>query len=166
MIGPLHRLKRSLHYRTQFDTIQIVCIFVEVYCVTSHKISPNISPNISHCTYSQNAQNALLHLKSLTTYMDCCSGQLWPHVSTAATGIVREQIDPLMAQNKPKWISDINLHNFNLGEEPPSISGVKVCSQSFHCSTLQSSHTQYNMPIFRPQCHFRLCKASTPSTSC
>ena len=55
------------------------------------------------------------------------AGQLWPHVSTAATGMVREQIDPLMASNKPKWISDIHLHNFNLGDEPPSISGIKVC---------------------------------------
>ena len=44
----------------------------------------------------------------------------------AATGIVRELLDPLLAMNKPKWISGIHLHNFNLGEEPPSISGVKV----------------------------------------
>ena len=59
---------------------------------------------------------------------DCDVGQLWPHVSAAATGIVKEQLDPQLAQNKPKWISDIYLHRFNLGDEPPSISGVKVDS--------------------------------------
>ncbi|KAL0027376.1 hypothetical protein WJX79_006298 [Trebouxia sp. C0005] len=52
--------------------------------------------------------------------------QLWPHVSMAATGIVGDQLNPQLAMNKPKWISDIHLHNFNLGDEPPSISGVKV----------------------------------------
>lgn len=57
---------------------------------------------------------------------DCDAGQLWPQLSTAATGIVKEQLDPQLAQNKPKWISDIYLHRFNLGDEPPSISGVKV----------------------------------------
>lgn len=54
------------------------------------------------------------------------TGQLWPHVALAATGIVKEQLDPQLAMNKPKWISDIHLHNFNLGGEPPSMSGVKV----------------------------------------
>lgn len=52
--------------------------------------------------------------------------QLWPHVSMAATGLVGDQLNPQLAMNKPKWISDIHLHNFNLGDEPPSISGVKV----------------------------------------
>lgn len=47
-------------------------------------------------------------------------------MSLAATGIVREQLDPQLAMNKPKWISDIYLHNFSLGDEPPAISGVKV----------------------------------------
>lgn len=55
-----------------------------------------------------------------------CAGQLWPHVSMAATGLVGDQLNPQLAMNKPKWISDIHLHNFNLGDEPPSISGVKV----------------------------------------
>lgn len=44
----------------------------------------------------------------------------------AATDIVGEQLNPLLALNKPKWISDIHLHNFNLGDEPPNISGIKV----------------------------------------
>ncbi len=44
----------------------------------------------------------------------------------AATGLVGDQLNPQLAINKPKWISDIYLHNFNLGDEPPSISGVKV----------------------------------------
>ena len=64
-------------------------------------------------------------------------------MALAATGIVKEQLDPQLAMNKPKWISDIHLHNFNLGGEPPSISGVKVTlcmctlttpsAQNLHC---------------------------------
>ena len=54
------------------------------------------------------------------------AGQLWPNASLAATGIMKEQLNPQLAMNKPKWISEIYLHRFNLGEEPPSISGVKV----------------------------------------
>lgn len=44
---------------------------------------------------------------------------------------MKDQLNPQLAMNKPKWISDIYLHRFNLGEEPPSIAGVKV---SFACT--------------------------------
>ena len=82
-----------------------------------------------------------------------CAGQLWPHVSMAATGLVGDQLNPQLAMNKPKWSSDIHLHNFNLGDEPPSISGVKVSPlfnsvQSFMCNA-QVEVKQTN-PEFEP----------------
>lgn len=66
----------------------------------------------------------------LNIQLAAVTGQLWPHASVAATGVMKDQLNPQLAMNKPKWISDIYLHRFNLGEEPPSISGVKV---SFTC---------------------------------
>lgn len=50
-------------------------------------------------------------------------------------GVMKDQLNPQLAMNKPKWISDIYLHRFNLGEEPPSISGVKV---SFACALMRT----------------------------
>ncbi|EIE19981.1 hypothetical protein COCSUDRAFT_44371 [Coccomyxa subellipsoidea C-169] len=52
--------------------------------------------------------------------------QLWPHVSSAAAVTVRDMADPILAQNKPKWISRISLHTFTLGDIPPRVSGCKV----------------------------------------
>ena len=74
------------------------------------------------------AEQLVEHLQH--DHVSVVAGQLWPHASLAATGIIKEQLNPQLAMNKPKWISEIYLHRFNLGEEPPSISGVKV---SFAC---------------------------------
>ena len=77
------------------------------------------------------------------------AGQLWPHVSMAATGLVGDQLNPQLAMNKPKWISDIHLHNFNLGDEPPSISGVKVSplSNTVHPFIWMLSRLKLTIPI-------------------
>lgn len=88
-------------------------------------------PVAPHCN------SALHNVHNVRDRAACDVGQLWPHVSLAATGIVKEQLNPQLAMNKPKWISDIYLHRFNLGEEPPSISGVKVC---FACIQIPTIH--------------------------
>ncbi|BDA51337.1 Synaptotagmin-2 [Coccomyxa sp. Obi] len=51
---------------------------------------------------------------------------LWPHASTAAAGMVRDMADPILKQNKPKWMSNVSLHTFTLGDIPPRVSGCKV----------------------------------------
>ena len=49
------------------------------------------------------------------------AGQLWPHVSRAAAGPVGDLLNPQLAINKPKWISNTPLNRFDLEDEPPNI---------------------------------------------
>lgn len=52
--------------------------------------------------------------------------QLWPYVNEAVCTTARERLDPMLAENKPGWISSIKLFRFDLGEKPPQANGVKV----------------------------------------
>ncbi|CAL5226034.1 g8845 [Coccomyxa viridis] len=51
---------------------------------------------------------------------------MWPHVAAAAGHMIRKLADPLLQQNKPKWMSNVSLHTFTLGDIPPRVFGIKV----------------------------------------
>ncbi|KAK9865697.1 hypothetical protein WJX84_002675 [Apatococcus fuscideae] len=53
-------------------------------------------------------------------------GQLWPHVSSALVSLVQDKLPPLLDENRPRWMTAIELHTFTLGNEPPQVNGVKV----------------------------------------
>ncbi|MCJ1425923.1 hypothetical protein MMC29_003824 [Sticta canariensis] len=52
--------------------------------------------------------------------------QLWPHAATAAASKVRESLEPALAANKPRWMTDIALHTFTLGDAAPYVAAIKV----------------------------------------
>ncbi|KAK9807354.1 hypothetical protein WJX73_005591 [Symbiochloris irregularis] len=52
--------------------------------------------------------------------------QLWPYVNDAVSVTMREQLNPLLAENKPGWMSSIKLYRFDLGDKPPQVNGMKV----------------------------------------
>lgn len=52
--------------------------------------------------------------------------QLWPHAATAAAAKVRESLEPALAANKPRWMTDISLHTFTLGDAAPYVAAIKV----------------------------------------
>ena len=52
--------------------------------------------------------------------------QLWPHASTAAAAKVREELEPMLALNKPRWMTDLSLHTFTLGDAAPHVAAIKV----------------------------------------
>ena len=61
------------------------------------------------------------------------AGEMWPHVSGAASGLVGDQLSPQSpaqspAINKPKWISNTPPPpvQFDLQDEPLNILGIQV----------------------------------------
>ena len=52
--------------------------------------------------------------------------QLWPHAAAAAAAKVREELEPALSKAKPRWMTDICLHTFTLGDAPPHVSAIKV----------------------------------------
>lgn len=54
------------------------------------------------------------------------AGQLWPRVNHAVSTMGRQQLDPLMKESKPSWISSVQLDRFDMGDNAPQVSGVKV----------------------------------------
>ncbi len=40
---------------------------------------------------------------------DACAGQLWPRVNKALSTMGRQQLDPLMKESKPSWITSVVL---------------------------------------------------------
>ena len=54
------------------------------------------------------------------------AGELWPHVSGAAAGLVGDQLNPQLTINKPKWISNIPLRSLSLEDEPLDIVSIQV----------------------------------------
>ena len=55
-----------------------------------------------------------------------CAGQIWPHVSVVLGNIGQERLPGLLQQHKPKWMAEVKLHSFCLGDKPPSITSAKV----------------------------------------
>ena len=68
------------------------------------------------------------------------AGQLWPHIGAALASLVQDKLPALLDQNRPRWMTAIELHTFTLGNEPPQVNGVKVLpvSCSFETSCLPS----------------------------
>ncbi|KAK9812293.1 hypothetical protein WJX73_010507 [Symbiochloris irregularis] len=56
--------------------------------------------------------------------------QLWPHAAAAAAAKVREELEPALSRSKPRWMTDICLHTFTLGDAAPHVSAIKVYKQS------------------------------------
>ena len=52
--------------------------------------------------------------------------QLWPHAAAAAAAKVRESLEPALAANKPRWMTEISLHTFTLGDAAPHVGAIKV----------------------------------------
>lgn len=42
--------------------------------------------------------------------MNAVVGRLWPHISTAATTMISEQLEPMLQAAKPRWINEISLY--------------------------------------------------------
>ncbi|KAL3139207.1 hypothetical protein ABBQ32_005978 [Trebouxia sp. C0010 RCD-2024] len=59
-------------------------------------------------------------------WLNSVLGQLWPHVNHAASTMGRQQLDPLMRDSKPSWITSVQLDRFDMGDSAPQVSGVKV----------------------------------------
>ena len=57
--------------------------------------------------------------------------QLWPHAATAAAAKVREELEPALAANKPRWMTDISLHTFTLGDAAPHVAAIKVITRLY-----------------------------------
>ncbi len=58
------------------------------------------------------------------------TGQIWPHVSVVLSHIGQDRLPGLLQQHKPKWMAEVKLHSFCLGEQPPSITSAKVEASS------------------------------------
>ena len=56
------------------------------------------------------------HANTLQSNGGCPAGQLWPRVNHAVSTMGRQQLDPLMKESKPSWISSVQLdrHAFTL----------------------------------------------------
>ena len=67
--------------------------------------------------------------------------------------LVQDKLPPLLDENKPRWMTAIELHTFNLGDEPPQVNGVKVIKFSIS-SDLPSRNTfqyyQFQMLMLMP----------------
>lgn len=59
-------------------------------------------------------------------WLNSVMGQLWPRVNKALSTMGRQQLDPLMKESKPSWITSVMLDRFDLGDNAPQVSGVKV----------------------------------------
>ena len=55
-----------------------------------------------------------------------CAGHIWPHVSVVLSNIGQDRLPGLLQQHKPKWMAEVKLHRFCLGDKPPSITCAKV----------------------------------------
>ena len=60
------------------------------------------------------------------TCLVMCAGQVWPHVSVVLSNIGQDRLPGLLQQHKPKWMAEVKLHSFFLGNKPPSITSAKV----------------------------------------
>ncbi|KAA6419256.1 MAG: hypothetical protein FRX49_10780, partial [Trebouxia sp. A1-2] len=73
-------------------------------------------------------------------WLNSVMGQLWPRVNKALSTMGRQQLDPLMKESKPSWITSVILDRqawlslftifllfwFDMGDNAPQVSGVKV----------------------------------------
>lgn len=59
-------------------------------------------------------------------WLNSVMGQLWPRVNKALSSMGRQQLDPLMKDSKPSWITSVQLDRFDMGDNAPQVSGVKV----------------------------------------
>ncbi len=46
---------------------------------------------------------------SVAILWDVCVGQLWPRVNKALSTMGRQQLDPLMKESKPSWVTSVVL---------------------------------------------------------
>ena len=93
--------------------------------------APNIDARgtISQRLYSDKAISTAkmpCALQPISDLPAMCAGQIWPHVSVVLSNIGQDRLPGLLQQHKPKWMAEVKLHRFCLGDKPPSITSAKV----------------------------------------
>ncbi len=75
------------------------------------------------------------------------TGQLWPRVNHALSTMGRQQLDPLMKDSKPGWISSVQLDRWVIAE---LLNSAQRSVLSAQCSVLvlssclnSTAHSQY-----------------------
>ena len=56
--------------------------------------------------------------------------QLWPRLQDVFNLRYKEVVEPLIQQSKPRWVYETRVLNFEIGDVPPTITGVKAFKES------------------------------------
>ena len=57
-------------------------------------------------------------------------GQLWPRLQDVFNLRYKEVAEPLIQQSKPRWVFETRVLSFEIGDVPPTITGVKAFKES------------------------------------
>lgn len=68
-------------------------------------------------------------------FANAALAQLWPYLCLAAAEAARELINPLLEEQRPPWMTKIEITRLQLGPRPPTIEGVKVFPPSSSSSS-------------------------------
>ena len=69
-------------------------------------------------------------LNGLRTQVLSPAEQLWPRLQDVFNLRYKEVAEPLIQQSKPRWVFETRILSFEIGDVPPTITGVKAFKES------------------------------------
>ena len=64
------------------------------------------------------------------THVLSSAEQLWPRLQDVFNLRYKEVVEPLIQQSKPRWVFETRVLSFEIGDVPPTITGVKAFKES------------------------------------